>query len=98
MKIEPIGNDRVAVSRFCLGTISWGTKLTGDNLDRLYDVFREAGGNFFNTAHVYACWLPNGIGASERALGEMVKRRGDRGRVLLATKGGHPNFSPGYPR
>ena len=26
-----------------------------------------AGGNFFDSAHVYAFWLPNGTGASERA-------------------------------
>src|SRR5215217_945262 len=85
-------------STFCLGTIRWGTKVRGEELDRLYDAFRGAGGNFFDSAHVYAFWLDGGSGASERALGEIVRRRGDRGDVVLATKGGHPNMANGYPR
>src|SRR5450432_2220154 len=86
------------VSTFCFGTIGWGTKTRGDDLDRLYDKFRSTGGNFFDSAHVYAFWLPNGLGASEQALGEIVRRRRDRGNVVLATKGGHPNMTGGYPR
>jgi aryl-alcohol dehydrogenase-like predicted oxidoreductase len=87
----------VTASTFCLGTIAWGTSVRGEDLDRLYDAFRAAGGNFFDSAHVYACGLSDGAGASERALGEIVRRRGDRQRVILATKGGHPAIA-GYPR
>src|SRR5262249_49753406 len=65
---------------------------------RLYDTFREAGENLFDSAHVYAFWLPGGSGASERALGEIVRRRGDRANVVLATKGGHPHMKGGYER
>jgi aryl-alcohol dehydrogenase-like predicted oxidoreductase len=85
-------------STFGQGTINWGTKLVGDELDRLYDTFRSAGGNFFDSAHVYSFWLPNGVGASERALGDVVRRRGDRRNVILATKGGHPHLAGGYDR
>jgi aryl-alcohol dehydrogenase-like predicted oxidoreductase len=85
-------------SAFGLGTISWGTKTRGDDLDRLYDTFRQAGGNVFDSAHVYAFWLPGGLGASERAMGEIVRRRGDRTNVILMTKGGHPHMDGGYPR
>lgn len=85
-------------SAFPLGTINWGTKLCDAELDRLYDAFRAAGGNVFDSAHVYACWLPDGAGASERALGEMVRRRNDRDNVIIATKGGHPTFRDVYPR
>ena len=87
-----------APSTFALGTSGWGTKTTGDDVDRLYEAFRAAGQNTFDTAHIYACWLPNGLGASERALGEIVRRRGDRANVILATKGGHPRFADSYPR
>src|SRR3954471_18781148 len=85
-------------SPFALGTAVWGSTFRGDEVDRLYDTFRAAGGNVFDSAHIYACWLPDGLGASEGALGEIVRRRGDRRDVLLATKGGHPNFANGYPR
>ena len=88
--------DFAAHSTFGLGTIGWGTKLRGEELDRFYDAFRAAGQNFFDSAHVYAFWLPGGAGASERALGEIVRRRGDRNSVILATKGGHPPMKGGY--
>jgi aryl-alcohol dehydrogenase-like predicted oxidoreductase len=81
-----------------MGTIGWGSKTVGGQLDHLYDTFRNAGGNFFDSAHCYQFWMPDGLGASERALGEIVRRRGDRDRVILATKGGHPNDRNGYPR
>jgi aryl-alcohol dehydrogenase-like predicted oxidoreductase len=81
-----------------MGTIPWGTTVRGNALERLYDSFREAGGNFFDSAHVYAFWQPDGLGASERALGDIVRRHGDRERVILATKGGHPHMKGGYDR
>ncbi|HEY7090548.1 MAG TPA: aldo/keto reductase [Tepidisphaeraceae bacterium] len=93
-----LGDNDLAASAFALGTIYWGTKVLSEDLDRLYDTYRQAGGNVFDSAHVYAFWLPNGIGASERALGEIVRRRGDRKNVILATKGGHPHMDGGYPR
>jgi aryl-alcohol dehydrogenase-like predicted oxidoreductase len=85
-------------STFAQGTIGWGTKTCGQDLDRLYDAFRALGGNIFDSAHVYTFWMPNGMGSSERALGEIVRRRGDRKNVILATKGGHPHMAGGYDR
>jgi aryl-alcohol dehydrogenase-like predicted oxidoreductase len=67
-------------------------------MERLYSVFREAGGNFFDTAHCYAFWIEGGLGASERALGECIRRFGDRDGVVIGTKGGHPDGGPSYPR
>ena len=58
----------------------------------------EAGGNFFDTAHCYACWVPNGNGCSERSLGECLRKFGNRGEVVISTKGAHPNQGPVYPR
>ncbi|NQU10210.1 aldo/keto reductase, partial [bacterium] len=37
------------VSAFCAGGVSVGTALRGEELDRLFDAFRDAGGNFFDT-------------------------------------------------
>jgi aryl-alcohol dehydrogenase-like predicted oxidoreductase len=94
----PGGDFPRSASAFCLGASTWGSRTRGDDLDHLYDAFRAAGGNFFDSAHVYAAWLPGGTGASERALGEIVRRRGDRRNVILATKGGHPALDTRYPR
>jgi aryl-alcohol dehydrogenase-like predicted oxidoreductase len=54
------------------------------------DTYAEAGGNFLDTAHIYAAWLENGVGASERTVGAWVRSRGLRDQVIIGTKGGHP--------
>ena len=88
----------LSLSALCLGTGPFGTGLGQTETDRLYAAFREAGGNCFDTAHCYCFWLPSGNGASERALGECIRRHGDSGHVRVITKGGHPAQLPDYPR
>lgn len=85
----------LTVSAFCYGTVALGDSLRGATLDALLDTFVEAGGNFFDTAHCYAFWTAAGAGSSERALADYLRRRGLWGRVVVATKGGHPS-EPGY--
>lgn len=70
----------------------------GSSLDRalafhLLDLFFERGGNFIDTAHVYGAWLPGGTGLSETIIGQWVYERGVRDKVLLTTKGAHPDLS-----
>ncbi|MHB9106062.1 MAG: aldo/keto reductase [Armatimonadota bacterium] len=84
------------VSALCYGAVPFGMTVTGEEGDRLFGAFLEAGGNFFDTAHCYCCWLEGGDGVSERTLGEMVRRFGVRDRVVIATKGGHPDIPPVY--
>jgi aryl-alcohol dehydrogenase-like predicted oxidoreductase len=78
------------VSVICLGTAGLGTALDRDQSFRLLDRFVELGGNFVDSAHVYADWMPNGAGASERTIGAWLKSRGGRDRVVIGTKGAHP--------
>ncbi|WP_031466663.1 aldo/keto reductase [Sciscionella sediminilitoris] len=53
------------------------------------DAFLEAGGNFIDTADVYSAWADgNSGGESETVLGEWFESRGNRDRVILATKVG----------
>ena len=61
----------------------WGT----DKIDsrKIYEAFRDAGGNFFDTANFYT------NGTSETLLGEFIA--GHRGSVVLATK--YSNAPPG---
>jgi 1-deoxyxylulose-5-phosphate synthase len=88
----------LAVSRLCFGAGAFGTAVTGDRADRLLAAFVEAGGNFFDTAHCYAFWVPGGLGASERELAASLRRIGAWDRAVIATKGGHPDGGPDYPR
>jgi aryl-alcohol dehydrogenase-like predicted oxidoreductase len=85
----------LSVSALCYGTAAWGHAVTGRHLDRLLNAFRDAGGNFLDTAHCYACWTPEGAGVSERAIADYVRRNGGRDELIVATKGGHPSFA-GY--
>ncbi len=98
MKVHRIPNTDLTVSGICYGVMHLGTVARGDQALDLYRRFREAGGTFFDTAHCYACWLPDGDGASERDLGECLRAFGDRNEVVIATKGGHFGIGPIYPR
>ena len=84
------------VSTLCLGVMPWGATVHGADAAALGDRFREAGGNFFDTAHCYSFWV-DGVeaGSSERAFGAWLQDRGDRDDVIIATKGAHP-AGPGY--
>ncbi|MEV5511040.1 aldo/keto reductase [Streptomyces orinoci] len=58
------------------------------------DAYAEAGGNFIDTADVYSAWAPgNSGGESETIIGDWMASRGNRDRVVIATKvgGGFPD-------
>ena len=75
----------------CLGVAEHGSAISPDDSLRMLDAFVEAGGNFADTAHIYASWLPDGEGQSERALGRWLQSRRPR-NFLVATKGAHPKL------
>lgn len=79
-----------AASRICLGTGSFGAGISEDDSFAVLDAYAQAGGNFLDTAHIYAAWVEGGWGASERTIGKWLAMRGNRGRMIIATKGGHP--------
>jgi aryl-alcohol dehydrogenase-like predicted oxidoreductase len=89
LRYRLLGNSGLRVSEMCLGTMTfgedwgWGT----DKIDsrKIYEAFRDAGGNFFDTANFYT------NGTSETLLGEFIA--GHRGSVVLATK--YSNAPPG---
>ena len=98
MKQNQLQGTDLSVSDFCYGVMHLGTHVHGDEIFRLYARFREAGGNFFDTAHVYADWLHQGAGVSETSLGACLRHFGDREKVVVLTKGGLPACGDFYPR
>ena len=89
-----LGNTGLRVSRLALGAMTFGTE-TGFGADRetsrsLFDLYVDAGGNFIDTADMYA------NGTSERWLGEFVRERKLRDRIVIATKFTF-NAEPGNP-
>jgi aryl-alcohol dehydrogenase-like predicted oxidoreductase len=97
MKAIALPGADFTVSELCLGSNSFGGSLTTEREDQLFGAFREAGGNFCDTAHCYSFWTGDGAGSNERALGAAIRRANCRNQIILATKGGHPG-DKGYPR
>jgi aryl-alcohol dehydrogenase-like predicted oxidoreductase len=82
MQYKLLGKSGLRVSELCLGTMTfgedWGWGSSKEESQRIYDVFREVGGNFIDTANVYT------NGTSEKFLGEFIADQRDT--VVLATK------------
>lgn len=98
MKRTNLGATRLTVSALCMGTVYYGSRISDEDSFRQMDEFLDLGGNFLDTARVYADWLPlNGRQSSEKCIGRWLKQRGHRD-VVVATKGGHPPvLFPGHP-
>ena len=89
MRYRLLGNSGLRVSEAALGTMTfgedWGFGTAKDESRKVYDAFREAGGNFIDTANIYT------NGSSESFLGDFMQ--GHRPSVVLATK--YTNANPG---
>ena len=85
MEYRTLGNTGTVVSTLCLGTMTLGAesdeKVAHEQLDR----FLEQGGNFVDTADVYA------DGESETIIGRWLGARSRaRDRVVIATRAAFP--------
>ena len=89
MRYRLLGNSGLRVSEAALGTMTfgddWGWGSAKDEARKVYDAFREAGGNFIDTANFYT------NGTSESFLGEFMS--GHRQSVGMATK--YSNWASG---
>src|SRR6266481_4375303 len=89
MKYRLLGKSGLRVSEVSLGTMTfgeeWGWGSPKAEAQKIYETYREAGGNFIDTANFYT------NGTSETFLGEFMQ--GHRESVVLATK--YSNAAPG---
>ncbi len=94
MKYVNVPHTDLNPSRLCLGTNRFGTVIDQTDAFALLDAFVEMGGNFIDTALIYADWNPGAPkSASEKTIGQWLQRTSNRDRVVLATKGGHPDLT-----
>jgi Aldo/keto reductase family len=80
-----LGRSGLVVSPLCLGTMTfgpgdWGVDEAGSRA--IFDRYRDAGGNFVDTADIYAG------GISEEFVGKFIKDTKSRDEIVLATKFG----------
>ena len=79
------------VSRISLGCDHYGETIDEAIAIKQLDMYLERGGNLLDTARVYGQKIDEGPSTSELLLGKYLKTI-DRGKVIIATKGGHPHI------
>ncbi|MDY0873626.1 aldo/keto reductase [Dongia rigui] len=84
-----LGRSDLSVSRLCFGGNIFGWTVDEATSFRLLDGFVDAGFNFIDTADVYSKWHDgNKGGESEAIIGAWAKSRGNRDKIVIATKVG----------
>lgn len=92
MKTRQIPGTELSPSVICLGTSSFGETVSREDSFALMDRFLELGGSFLDTAKVYSDWVPGERSRSEKVIGQWMKQRSNRNRIVLSTKGAHPEL------
>ena len=87
MNYKKLGNTDIDVSTICLGTMTWGEQNTQDEAFEQMDFALDQGVNFWDTAELYS--VPpkeETFGHTEIIIGNWLKNRNKREKVVLATK------------
>ncbi len=87
MEKRSLGRTDIDVSVLCLGTMMYGEQIDEKDAFAQMDAAFGRGVDFFDTAELYTIPpKPETQGNSERYVGEWMKSRGVRDRIVLATK------------
>lgn len=84
----------IEVAPVCLGAMNFGTTTDKKSAYAVLDAYIEAGGNFIDTSNNYAHWQGTGD-ESETLLGEYFRDRGNRDKLVIATKVGFDRHGKG---
>lgn len=82
------------VSEVALGAMMFGSTTSKKESYEALDLYMDMGGNFIDTSNNYAHWAGTGD-ESETLLGEWLRERGCRDRVIIATKVGFDRHGKG---
>lgn len=88
MQTTCLGDDALAVSRFSLGTMTWGSQNTEAEAHGQIDCALDRGVTCLDTAEMYPTTpiSADTTGETERIIGNWIARTGRRDAVILATK------------
>lgn len=87
MDYRRLGRTDIKVSSICLGTMTWGEQNTEAEGHAQLDMAMDAGINFIDSAEMYP--IPpreETYGETERILGNWLRRRGNRDKLIIASK------------
>ena len=82
------------IAPVALGAMNFGTTTSKEQAYAVLDAYIDMGGNFIDTSNNYAHWAGTGD-ESETVLGEWLRDRGCRDRVVIATKVGFDRHGEG---
>lgn len=87
MEMRQLGRSDLRVSKICLGTMTWGEQNTEQQAHEQMDLALAQGVNFFDAAEMYPVPpKPETQGLTEQYIGSWFAHRGQRDKVVLATK------------
>lgn len=87
MEYRKLGTTGLDISLIGLGTMTWGWQNTQEEGFEQMDYALERGINFFDTAEMYAIPpSPERFGTTETIIGNWFASRGQRDKVILASK------------
>jgi len=89
MNYRKLGKSGLFVSPIALGTMQFGWSADEKASFAIMDAFAEAGGNLIDTADIYTAWSGDGKnpgGVSEEIIGRWMQARGNRDKIVIATK------------
>ena len=91
-----LANTDLTVYPLCLGGNVFGYSADKENSEAVLGFYAENGGNFIDTADMYSQWAPGHIGGeSERIIGDWMAKRGNRQKMIIATKVSKLDTRPG---
>ena len=102
MKYNALGRTGINVSEICLGTMTWGSQNSEKDAHDQLDYALAQGVNFIDTAELYPTTPLSAetYGDTERFIGTWMAARGNRDKIILATKvagPGRPYIRGGTP-
>jgi len=87
MDYRRLGRSDIEVSAVCLGTMTWGQQNSETEAFEQMDYALGQGINFFDTAEMYpVAQSAETYGRTEEIIGNWLQARGNRDRVVVATK------------
>ncbi len=88
MQTRKLGNTDLMVGPLCFGGNVFGWTIDEEKSFEILNAFTDAGFNFIDTADVYSRWKSGIGGESETIIGKWMKQKGNRDKIILATKVG----------
>jgi aryl-alcohol dehydrogenase-like predicted oxidoreductase len=96
MENRRLGLSGIEVEPLCLGGNVFDWTVDENTAFTLLDAFVDAGFGFIDTADVYSVWVPGHQGGeSEKVIGNWQAARGNRDKLVIATKVGMWPRMPG---